>query len=154
MKTFACPKYTRCSKEPCLDLIQLTQQPHSRNVANLWSAPSFVILKESQGNCKESLLEIPPTCEEPCLSLNPQSDETNRQRILLQDENHSGNDPRFVPGFPGPVSGRSWNCSGVCLYLWVQENFVLFRQSKMRDSFLLKSWDNVLVTLLSISTEP
>ena len=38
--------------------------------------------------------------EEPPLSLNQLSDGTDRRSVPLQDEDHPGNDPHLVPGFP------------------------------------------------------
>ena len=48
----------------------------------------------------------------------------------------------------------SWNGSGLCLYLWVQQNSSsLDGTPKTRLFVLLNSWDNFLVTLLFISSE-
>ena len=44
-------------------------------------------------------------CEEPRLSMNQLNDGTDRRRVSLQDEDHPGNDPRLVPGFPRLCSG-------------------------------------------------
>ena len=44
-------------------------------------------------------------CDEPRLGLNQLNDGTDRRRIPLQDENHSGNEPHLVPGFPSLCSG-------------------------------------------------
>ena len=61
----------------------------------------------------------------------------------------------FVPWFfQVCVSECSRNGSGVRPYLWVQEEFVYFRQSTiMRDSVLLNSWNSFLLTLPSIYWE-
>ena len=45
-------------------------------------------------------------CEELRLGLSPLNDGTDRRRVPLQDEDHPGNDPHLVPGFPRLCSGR------------------------------------------------
>ena len=45
-------------------------------------------------------------CEEPCVGLNLLSDGTVTRRVPFQDEDHPGNDPQLVPGFPRLCSGR------------------------------------------------
>ena len=42
--------------------------------------------------------KLEENCEELRLYLNQLSDGTGRRRILLQDEDHSGNDPHSVSG--------------------------------------------------------
>ena len=44
-------------------------------------------------------------CEEPRLCLSHLNDGTDRWRVPLQDEDHPGNDPHLVPGFPPLCSG-------------------------------------------------
>ena len=44
-------------------------------------------------------------CEEPPLGLNHFIDGTDRRRVPLQDEDHPGNHPHLVPGFPTLRSG-------------------------------------------------
>ena len=44
-------------------------------------------------------------CEEPRLGLNGMSNETDRGKIPLRVEDHSGNDPHLVPDFPHLCSG-------------------------------------------------
>ena len=65
-------------------------------------------------------------CERSRLSLSQLGYWHHRQRTPLQDEDHSGNDPRLVPGFlrrgSGMVPEWSRNGSGECPYLWNQEN--------------------------------
>ena len=102
-------------------------------MADLWSAPYFVLLKKSQGSSREnrleilspseddsdsllellslceddceSLLELLSPCEEPLLGLIQINDGTDRRRVPLQDEDHPENDPHLVPGFPRLFSG-------------------------------------------------
>ena len=50
------------------------------------------------------------------------------QRTPIQDGNHSGNDPRLVPGFLHQCAGMFRDGSGECPYLWVQQKFVQFGQ--------------------------
>ena len=49
--------------------------------------------------------EIEDSCEELHLSLNQLNDGSDRQRVPLQDEDNSGNDPHLVPGFLRLCSG-------------------------------------------------
>ena len=75
-------------------------------------------------------------------------------RGLLQDEDHSGNDFKLVPGFLVIFPGFSRNGSGECPYLWAQRNSTnLDRAPKIRNSVLLNLWDSFSVTLPSISSE-
>ena len=43
--------------------------------------------------------------EEPPLGLRQLNDEIDKRRVPLQDEDHPGNDPHLVPGFPRLCSG-------------------------------------------------
>ena len=49
--------------------------------------------------------ELSGISDEPRLGLNQMNDVTNRRRVPLQDEDHPGNDPHLVPGFPRLCSG-------------------------------------------------
>ena len=44
-------------------------------------------------------------CEEPRLCVNQLNEGIERRRVPLQDEDHPGNDPHLVPGFPRLCSG-------------------------------------------------
>ena len=86
-------------------------------------------------------------CEEPCLRLSQLNDGIDRWRVPLQDEDHPGNDPHLVPGFPRMFP--EW----VCICGFRKNSFELDRAPKMRDFVLLNSWDSFLVTLPSISSK-
>ena len=51
------------------------------------------------------LLELLSACEEPGLYLKQLNDVTDRKRVPFQDEDHPGNDPHLVLGFPRLCSG-------------------------------------------------
>ena len=94
-------------------------------------------------------------CEEPHLGLNQLNDGTDRRRVPLQDEDHPGNDPHLVPGFPHLCSGmfpERFRSASVSVGSREFSSNV-DRAPKMRDSVLLNSWDSFLVTLPSISSE-
>ena len=93
-------------------------------------------------------------CEETRLCLSQLNDGIDRQRVPLQDEDHHGNDPHLVPGFPRLCSGmfpERFRSASVSIFKRNSSN--LDRAPKMRDSVLLKSWDSFSVTLPSISSE-
>ena len=65
-----------------------------------------------------------------------------------------GTTTRGFPVFWVIFPGCSRNSYGTSLNLWFQKIFIEFRRApKMRDSVRLKSWENFLVTLPSISSE-
>ena len=141
---------------------------HGKIVADLWSALSFVFLKKSKISARESLFDLLPpceddsesllellsACEEPRLGLNQLKDGTVRRRDPLQDEDHPGNDPHFVPGFPRcvfrNVPETILECVRICGL--TRNSFNLNRARKMRDLVLLNLWDRFLMTLPSISS--
>ena len=59
---------------------------------------------EAKNQCL-SINKVDYDCEEPPLGLSQLDDETDRRRVPLQDEDHPGNDPHLVPGFPHLCSG-------------------------------------------------
>ena len=84
-------------------------------------------------------------CGVPCLGLSSMSEGTCWPNCTLQDENHSGNGPRYVPGFLCRTSGKLTS-------LWAQKNSSKFDQVPcIRLSVLLNSYDKFLITCLSIS---
>ena len=90
-------------------------------------------------------------CEEYRLGLNRMSDGTDRRRIPLQDEDHSGHDPHLLPGFLCLCSGMfPKRFPTVSVPACSRENSSsLHKAPKIRDSVLLNSWENFLVTLPS-----
>ena len=97
---------TNCWMARKIGLLQKSQRfSHSETVDDLWSAPSFVFLKMSQGSNRESLPELLPLYEEPRLGLKQLNDVIDRQKVPLQDGNLPVNDPHVVPGFPRLCAG-------------------------------------------------
>ena len=45
-------------------------------------------------------------CEEPRMGVSHLNDGTDRRIVPLQDEDHPGNNPLLVPGFPRLCSGK------------------------------------------------
>ena len=70
------------------------------------------------------------------LGLNQWTERTGRRRHLLQSEDHSGNDPRSVPGF---LRSCSRNRSGLYPDLWIQKILVKLRQSTRNAAVVLNS---------------
>ena len=120
-----------------------------------WNSISFKNLETLRWIRNLSIVLWVYYCEEHRLGLNLLNDGTDRRRVAPQDEDHPGNDPQLVPGFPclcwGLFPERFRCVCRTCVFKRISSS--LDRAPKIWDSVLLRSWDTSLETLPSISLE-
>ena len=138
-------------------------------VADLWSAPSFVFLKKSQGSSREHFLGLLSACED-------NSENSSWTPVTMWGASSGSESIEWRDWqTEGPTSGwgSSWErssggfwfstfvfrnvpgtfteCVRICGFKRKSSN--LDRAPKMRESVLLNFWDSFLATLPSISSE-